>query len=166
GAWREPLFPLSPAGRLFLAEGYSSEVMRVLYEQDETHPDRRTRAFLGYPLHRAVYDRLQILTGRMEAELKERIGGGEPFTVFTAPSGCAYDLFRPLEKIAGRKGGPLPGVRLVAADLDPRNTLGPELCGRTERLGLRCDFLRGDLTCDEFRTRCAAHAPFDLALFV
>src|SRR5262249_42270020 len=34
GAWREPLFPFSTLGQLFLKEGYSANVMRAIYEQD------------------------------------------------------------------------------------------------------------------------------------
>src|SRR6185503_8204313 len=56
GAWREPLFPFSTLGQFFLKEGYSANVMRAIYEQDEKKYGLLDRVFLNYPLHRAVYD--------------------------------------------------------------------------------------------------------------
>jgi cytidylate kinase len=166
GAWREPTFLLSPLGRLFLREGYSAGVMRAIYDRDEKRYGRLDRVFLEYPLHRAVYDRLQILTKKIEAELEARLWAGREVSVFTAPSGFAYDLFRPLESIAARRPELMDLVQLTATDLDPHSTLAGELAGRAERLGVRFTFLRGDMTEAEMRRRFEEAAPYDMALFV
>src|SRR5215217_7952741 len=142
GAWREPTFLFSSLGRLFLDEGYSAGVMRV------------------------VYDRLQILTRKIEAELEARLQAGREVRIFTAPSGFAYDLFRPLETIAKRLPGLTDRVEVVATDLDPHGVLAGELAGRAERLGIRFQFLRGDMTDGEMRRRFEGRAPYDVALFV
>ena len=153
GAWREPTFLFSPLGRLFLEEGYSAGVMRVIYDQDERRYGLLDRVFLEYPLHRAVYDRLQILTRKIEAELQARLRAGREVRIFTAPSGFAYDLFRPLETIAGRLPELMDRVEIVATDLDPHGALAGELAERAERLGIRFTFLRGDMTDGEMRRR-------------
>jgi thymidylate kinase len=165
GAWREPLFLLSAPGRQLLREGYSADVMRLIYDAGARRAGLAERAFLTYPLHRAVADRLEILAERLEAELEARLARG-PVTVLTAPSGFAYDLFEPLEAIALRRPELASRVRLVAADLDPDGRLEVELGRRARRLGARLRFLRGDLTDGAFRERLAAEGPFDLALFV
>jgi hypothetical protein len=72
GAWREPVFMLSRPGRVFLRDGYSAGVMRLIYDQP-AHPSLLARAFYGYPLHRAVHDRLAILERRAEEELRRRL---------------------------------------------------------------------------------------------
>ena len=53
GAWREPTFFFSQLGRLFLKEGYSAGVMRVIYDRDEKDYGLLDRIFLEYSLHRA-----------------------------------------------------------------------------------------------------------------
>lgn len=166
GAWREPTFLLSPLGRLFLEEGYSAGVMRAIYDRDEKKHGLLDRIFLEYPLHRAVHDRLGILTKKIEAGLKTRLSAGESLRIFTAPSGFAYDLFRPLEAIAARRPDLVYGVELVAADLDPRGALAGELTRRAEKLGVRFTFLRGDITDDAMRRKFEETAPYDMALFV
>jgi len=166
GAWREPTFLFSPLGRLFLEEGYSAGVMRVIYDQDERRYGLLDRVFLEYPLHRAVYDRLQILTRKIEAELEARLQAGREVRIFTAPSGFAYDLFRPLETIAGRLPELMERVEIVATDLDPHEALASELTERAARLGIRFTFLRGDMTDGEMRQRFEVKAPYDVALFV
>jgi SAM-dependent methyltransferase/energy-coupling factor transporter ATP-binding protein EcfA2 len=166
GAWREPTFLLSPLGRLFLEEGYSAGVMRAIYDRDEKRYGPLDRAFLEYPLHRAVYDRLHILTRRVEAELESRLLAGREVRIFTAPSGFAYDLFRPLEAIASRRPDLMRRVHLVAADLDPHRSLAGELAARAGKLGIRFEFLRGDMTEGGMREKFAASAPFDVILFV
>jgi len=166
GAWREPTFLFSSLGRLFLDEGYSAGVMRVIYDQDEKRYGLLDRVFLEYPLHRAVYDRLQILTRKIEAELEARLQAGREVRIFTAPSGFAYDLFRPLETIAGRLPEFMDRVEIVATDLDPHEALAGELAQRAEKLGLRFTFLRGDMTDGEMRQRFEVKAPYDVALFV
>ena len=166
GAWREPTFLFSSLGRLFLDQGYSAGVMRVIYDQDERRYGLLDRIFLEYRLHRAVYDRLQILTRKIEAELEARLQAGREVRIFTAPSGFAYDLFRPLETIAGRLPGLIDRVELVATDLDPHGALAGELAERAERLGIRFTFLRGNMTDGEMRRRFEGRAPYDVALFV
>jgi hypothetical protein len=166
GAWREPTFLFSSLGKLFLDEGYSAGVMRVIYDQDEKRYGLLDRIFLEYPLHRAVYDRLQILTRRIEAELEARLQTGRKIRIFTAPSGFAYDLFRPLETIATRRPGVMDHVEVVATDLDPHGVLAGELTGRAETLGIRFTFLRGDMTEGEMRRRFEEKAPYDVVLFV
>lgn len=166
GAWREPTFLFSSLGRLFLEEGYSAGVMRAIYDRDEKGYGLLDRIFLEYPLHRAVYDRLQILTRRIEAELEACLRGGRQVRIFTAPSGFAYDLFRPLEAIARRLPERMRQVELVAADLDPHGGLAEELTERAERLGVRFTFLRGDMTDEKMRRRFEEKAPYDVALFV
>jgi hypothetical protein len=165
GAWREPLFPLSAPGRAFLRDGYSAGVMRFIYDQP-SQPPLFDRAFYGYPLHRAVRDRLAILERHIEAELRRRLSAGGEVRIFTAPSGFAYDLRRPLVKLANENRDQMSRILLVAADLDPAGDLAPELAIATERLGLPFRFIRGDLTKDDLRTECEREGPFDLALFV
>src|SRR5215218_4560415 len=166
GAWREPTFLISSLGRLFLDEGYSAGVMRVIYDQDEKRYGLLDRVFLEYPLHRAVYDRLQILTREIEAELEARLHAGQKVRIFTAPSGFAYDLFRPLETIAARRPELIDQVEVVATDLDPYGALAGELTERAENLGIRLRFLRGDMTDGEMRRRFEEKAPYDMVLFV
>ncbi|HEX7334047.1 MAG TPA: hypothetical protein VF290_21255, partial [Pyrinomonadaceae bacterium] len=89
GAWREPTFFFSKLGRLFLKEGYSAGVMRVIYDRDEKEYGVLDRVFLEYSLHRAVYDRLQILVSRITPELEARLATGDELRIFTAPSGFA-----------------------------------------------------------------------------
>ena len=166
GAWREPTFLFSSLGRLFLDEGYSAGVMRVIYDQDEKRYGLLDRVFLEYPLHRAVYDRLQILTREIEAELEARLQAGQKVRIFTAPSGFAYDLFRPLATIAARRLELIDQVEVVATDLDPYGALAGELTERAENLGIRLQFLRGDMTDGEMRRRFEEKAPYDMVLFV
>jgi len=166
GAWREPTFLFSSLGRLFLEEGYSAGVMRAIYDQDEKRHGPLDRIFLEYPLHRAVYDRLQILTKKIEAELEARLRTGRGIRVFTAPSGFAYDIFGPLEVVATRQPELMGQVELVATDLDPRGVLASELTERAGKLGIRFQFLRGDMTDDAMRRRFQEKAPYDLALFI
>lgn len=165
GAWREPLFPLSAPGRTFLRHGYSAGVMRFIYDQPR-RPPLVDRAFYGYPLHRAVRDRLAILERQIEMELRRRLADGSEIRIFTAPSGFAYDLLRPLARLAAENPELARRVRLVAADLDPAGDLAPELTSAAERIGLDFKFVRGDLTADALRTECGRHGPFDLGLFV
>jgi len=166
GAWREPTFMFSGLGRLLLKEGYSAGVMRAIYDQDEKRYNFLDRVFLEYPLHRAVYDRLHILTRRVEAELEKRLQEGREVNIFTAPSGFACDLFQPLSAIAGRMPRAMRRVRLVAADLDPHGCLENELMTRAEHLGIRFQFLRGDITDDGMRAKFEKAAPYDMVLFV
>jgi shikimate kinase len=166
GAWREPTFFFSELGRLFLKEGYSANVMRVIYDQDVKQYGLFDRIFLEYSLHRAVYDRLQILVKKIKPELKERLSGGRDVRIITAPSGFAYDLLRPLEEIARDDPSAMERVHVIAADLDPTGVLDGQLSERARQLGIRFTFLRGDITDQGVLSRLAESAPFDLALFV
>jgi hypothetical protein len=166
GAWREPLFLLSAMGRQLLREGYSAGVMRAIYDQDDSPHGVIDRVFLDYPLHRAVYDRLQILSGALESELSERLEQQLQVRIFTAPSGFCYDLFRPLESIAATRPGLMRRVELVAADLDPHGVLAEELTRRANRLGIDFRFIVGDITARETQREFSRFGPYDVALFV
>ncbi len=174
GAWREPTFFLSKPGRLFLKEGYSAGVMRVIYDRDAKEYGLLDRIFLEYSLHRAVYDRLQILVRKIEPELEARLSSGlssrlsidRPLRIFTAPSGFAYDLFRPLENIARRDRDAMKRVHITAADLDPHCVLNEELSARANQLGIGFTFHRGDITEKVMLDRLEESAPFELALFI
>ena len=166
GAWREPAFAFSGLGRLFLKEGYSAGTMRVIYDRDEKAHGFFDRVFLEYPLHRAVYDRLQILTRHLEPLLDERLKRGGSLRIFTAPSGFAYDIFRPLEAFKKRSPDALKRVTLVACDLDPHGVLNDELTARAAKLGIRFEFLRGNIMDESVRAQIAVGGPYNLALFV
>ncbi len=166
GAWREPLFALSSPGRQFLAEGYSARIMCLIYDRREEREGVLNRVFFEHPLHRAVYDRLKILTRSIESELEARLAEGRDLSLFSAPSGFAYDLFEPLESIAARTPGAMQRVRLLAADLDPHGRLMAEVTQRAAKLGVDVRFVRGDLNAPEVRQLFDERAPFDVALFV
>jgi broad-specificity NMP kinase len=166
GAWREPTFAFSSLGRLLLEEGYSAGVMRVIYDQDDKHYGFLDRIFLEYPLHRAVYDRLHILTKHIEPALDKRLRAGQDVHIFTAPSGFTYDLFQPLETIAARTPEAMQRIQLLAADLDPNGYLAGELTTRAERLGIHFEFLQGDITHEAMRAEFEKAAPYDIVLFV
>ena len=166
GAWREPTFFFSKLGRLFLKEGYSAGIMRAIYDRDEKDYGLLDRVFLEYSLHRAVYDRLGILVSKIQPELEARLASGGELRIFTAPSGFAYDLFRPLEEIARRDPEAMKRVHVIAADLDPHGVLQEELSARAERLGIQFTFYRGDLTDEHLLDHLEKSAPFDVALFV
>lgn len=165
GAWREPFFPLSKPGKIFLRDGYSAGVMRLIYDKP-ANAGLLERIWYGYPLHRAVYDRLGILQRRIEAQLRARLAGGGEVRIFTGPSGFAYDLFGPLRKLAAEDADQMKRVRVVAADLDPTGELGPELAAVAEKVGVEFRFLRGDMTGSELRKQGERDGPYDLALFV
>ena len=164
GAWREPTFFFSQLGRLFLKEGYSAGVMRVIYDRDDKDYGLLDRIFLEYSLHRAVYDRLKILVSKIQPEMEARLASGGELRIFTAPSGFAYDLFRPLEAIARRDPDSMKRIHLTAADLDPHGVLHDELTARAAKLGIHFTFHRGDITHQSLLNRL--EGPFDLALFV
>jgi energy-coupling factor transporter ATP-binding protein EcfA2 len=166
GAWREPTFFFSKLGRLFLKEGYSAGVMRAIYDRDEKQYGSLDRVFLEYSLHRAVYDRLQILVRKVRPELDACLATGGELRIFTAPSGFAYDIFRPLEEIARHDPDSMKRVHVTAADLDPYGNLHEELSDRARRLGIRFTFHRGDITDKAMLSRFEQSAPFNLALFV
>jgi hypothetical protein len=165
-AWREPVFLLTPMGRQLLREGYSAGVMRVIYDQDSGSHGAADQIFLDYPLHRAVYDRLQVLSRRVEDLLVQKLSQGSRVRIFTAPSGFAYDLFQPLEAIAARRPELMSRVEVIAADLDPHGVLADELEDRAARLGIDLQFLVGDITDAETQRRFSSFGPYDVALFV
>ena len=77
GAWREPTFLFSRLGRLIRREGYSAGVMRAIYDRDTKGYGFLDRIFLEYPLHRAVYDRLHILTRKTRPRWRSVCNKGE-----------------------------------------------------------------------------------------
>ena len=166
GAWREPFFVFSKFGRLLLRDGYSADVMKIIYDRDQQKNRLIDRIFLQYPLHRAVYDRLQILTSRIQHELEKRLHQGKAIHIFTAPSGFAYDVFRPLEIIASRMPEAMKQIKLVAADLDPRQVLEPALNERARKLKIDFKFIKGDITSGQIHKKFEENTPFDIALFV
>jgi len=165
GSWRELTFIFSKKGRLLLREGYSAGCMRIIYDQDKERQGVLDRIFLGYPLHEAVNNRLKILTREIQPGIETRLRKGK-ITIFSAPSGFAYDIFRPLEAIARNKPGLMRKVTFIAADLDPHGALGQELRTRAATIGIDFRFFKGDLTKDAFRQKLKKEGPFDLALFV
>jgi hypothetical protein len=166
GAWREPAFAFSGLGRVFLKEGYSANVMRAIYDQDEATCGMFDRIFLNYPLHRTVYARLNILKRRVELVLEERLRKGKEVVIFTAPCGFSYDLFAPMESIAARSPEMMKQIRIVASDLDPHDLLSESLTGRAESLGVRFQFLRGDMTDEGMRRSFTEAGPYDIVLFI
>jgi hypothetical protein len=140
--------------------------MRVIYDRKEGREGVLDRVFYEHPLHRAVYDRLKILTRSIESELKARLAEGRELSVFSAPSGFAYDLFQPLESIAAREPEAMQRVRMLAADLDPYGRLMAEVTQRAAELGVDVRFVRGDLNAPEVKQLFDERAPFDMALFV
>jgi hypothetical protein len=166
GAWREPFFVLSRMGRRLLREGYSAAVMTDIYDADGAPQSAFERIYLGYPLHRAVRDRLRILVSNIEPELTWRLEQHERVRILTAPSGFAYDVLRPLESIASTRPELMQRVELVAADLDPHGELAGPLRRRAASLGIAFQFMTGDLTAPETQTRLADFGPFDVELFV
>ena len=161
GTWREPLFPFSKLGRHFMEEGYSASVMQDIYDQDIHAPSLIDRPFTGYPLHRAVYDRLHLLVPRITSELIRREG---PIRVFTGPSGLAEDVFRSIEAAARWRPEGLQGIEVTALDLDPDGRIGKHIRARSLRAGLKIRFIRGDLASTCWSD--SADKPFDIALFV
>jgi hypothetical protein len=166
GAWREPFFPLSSMGRQLIKEGYSAGVMRAIYEKDRASLSPIERIFTGYPLHQAVYERLQILSRKLQTELVVRLRHQSRVRIFTAPSGYAYDLFQPLEAIASRHPELMGKVELVAGDLDPHGVLAGELEQRARSLGIGFRFVLGDITDPATQRELSRSAPYDIALFV
>ncbi|MFC1975591.1 hypothetical protein ACFLXQ_04260, partial [Chloroflexota bacterium] len=103
GSSHELTFPFSKLGRTFLQEGYSAGVMKSIYRQAEQQHGLLDRIFLDYPVHRAVYHRLQALNQVVEKEFRQRLANlsnREMIKVMTAPSGYALDLFQPLQRLS------------------------------------------------------------------
>ncbi len=169
GSAQEMTFPLSPLGQLFLKEGYSAGVMKVIYVQESHRYGWLDRVFLSYPLHRAVYDRLQILKPMVEQELRRRLLALTPtgtLRVLTAPSGYAFDLFQPLAHLAHSGQVGLGQLRVLASDLDPDGGIERELTQAALGAGFGFEFARGDLTSPAMGERFQRSGPYDLVLFV
>ncbi|MEW5852723.1 MAG: hypothetical protein AB2A00_28315 [Myxococcota bacterium] len=163
-AWREPFFLFSSLGRRLLKEGYSAELMREIYVRTDEPGTWADRIFLRYPLHRAVYDRLALVTHALSQELERRLRTGGTVRVFTGPSGFSDDVMGALEQVRARMPQAMARVEVVAADLDPRGVLQPDIEARARALGVNLRFLRGDLTGPELRAQAGGR--FDLAVFV
>ncbi len=169
GSAHELTFPLSRLGRLFLKEGYSAETMKVIYLRNNRRHGLLDRAFLEYPLHQAIYHRLQILNRLIESELRqrlERLPNGETIKVLTAPSGYAFDLLQPLERFAGSHPERIRPVHILASDLDPAGRIERELIQATQRVGIKLAFVRGDLTSALMREQFKSLGPYDVVIFV
>jgi hypothetical protein len=169
GSARELAFPLSRLGRLLFKEGYSAEMMKAIYLQDSQPYGLFDRIFLGYPLHRAIYHRLQILTRLIETELRqrlERLVEGDIITIMTAPSGYALDLFQPLERIARSNAREVEAIYMLASDLDPAGRIQGELLQAARRVGIGFEFVRGDLALASVRRQLQCTAPYDIVVFV
>jgi deoxyadenosine/deoxycytidine kinase len=166
GAWREPLFLFSRSGRQFLNQGYSASIMKSIYDHDPEKSGIMERVFQNYPLHRAVYDRLQILTKQMEKIIRRKLSEYGEVTIFTAPSGYSYDIFKPLENIADTSPDLMRRIKLFASDLDPKGAIEPELSDRAKQLGISFSFIKGDLTSNTIRKSVQKNGPFDIVLFV
>lgn len=169
GNARELAFPLSGLGRLFFKEGYSASVMRAIYLRDSRRYSLFDRLFLDYPLHRAVYHRLSILARVVEGELCRRLDQlppGVTLKVLTAPSGYAFDLLRPLQRIAETAPQQMTRVHILASDLDPDGRIEMELTRSAQRLGVGLEFVRGDLTSGDTRERLERSGPYDVVMFV
>lgn len=161
GAWREPLFPVCRAGRRFLKEGYSGTVMQDIYDQDTRRPAAHERPFLGYPLHRAVYDRIGLLVPQISKAIAGRTGR---VRILSAPCGLAEDVFRSVERARTIAGVDVE-VELTALDLDPNERMAAALEARGREAGVDVRFFRGDITDD--RTWSAdGVGDFDVAVFV
>jgi SAM-dependent methyltransferase len=169
GSARELTFPLSQLGHLLFREGYSAGVMKAIYLKDSQRYNLLDRPFLGYPLHRAIYHRLQILKRAVEDEFSRRLArlpAGDTIKVMTAPSGYAFDLLQPLEDIArsGRDQNRL--IQVLASDLDPNGHIEQELSQSAQRVGIGFEFVRGDLTSANMREQFKRSGPYDVVVFV
>ncbi|MBN1699129.1 MAG: hypothetical protein JW881_16540 [Spirochaetales bacterium] len=166
GAWREPFFVCSPHGRVFLKEGYSANVMKIIYENTDTEKNPFNRIFLGYPLNRAVYDRLEMLVGWLYWVLREKLVPGKEVTVFSAPCGFAYDMLGALNRLKKESPRLLQRVRFVASDLDPYGDIEPALAAKARELDITFDFIKGDIRKAAVRKLIRSFGPFDIELFI
>jgi shikimate kinase len=166
GAWREPFFLYTGMGRLLLREGYSANVMASIYRERAASPGLLQRIFLGYPLHRAVGDRLPIVQQRILTALKARLCLAGDVRIFTGPSGFSEDVMGALSVLAVQQPHAMKRVSLIAADLDPEHTMEPSLRERAEKLGISFTFHRGDLCSAQLRRSVEEGGPLDLAVFV
>ena len=113
--------------------------MKEIYDRHTQAAGIGNRIFQDYPLHRAVYDRLQLLTQRIQTELETLLFTQNHVTLFTAPSGFAYDIFQPLENIASshpklmKKVEAQSGMKSkkVIKTWARRSTIPPEFVGYT-----------------------------------
>ncbi|MBN1130321.1 MAG: hypothetical protein JXA71_15120 [Chitinispirillaceae bacterium] len=165
GSWREPLFFFSRSGRRFLDQGYTPPVIRGIYDHDAEPKGMMERVFHHYPLHRAMADRLRIVTGAMEKIIRRKLTEYGEVTVFSGPGGFAYEVFRPLEAIAADAASFMGRIKLFIADPDPSGTIEPELTARARRLGVTFSFIKGNIWSASVRTFIQRHGPFDIVLF-
>ena len=86
--------------------------------------------------------------------------------VLTAPSGYAFDLFKPLAHLAELGQAGLGQIEVLASDLDPDGGIQRELALAAQDAGIGFDFVRGDLTSAETQERFRRSGPYDLVLFV
>lgn len=165
-AWREPLFAFSSMGRRFLRDGYSADIMKVIYDHDPALANLSERAFLEYPLHRAVRDRLPIVVEALEMDLRDKLLRNKTVRILTAPSGYAYDIFEAVERIARINSKWVDRLELLAVDLDPTGQIEKEICARASHLGLAFTFVRGDISAPATQRAMRESGPIDVAIFV
>jgi hypothetical protein len=140
--------------------------MKIIYDNTGNEKNLFNRIFLGYPLHRAVNDRLVILERLVTEALRKKLLTGKKVSIFTAPSGFAYDIFKPLERLHKHWPELCKRLRIVASDLDPYGGIEPALTARAKDMNIEFLFLKGDITSKALQDRILSHAPFDIALFV
>jgi thymidylate kinase len=169
GSAYELTFPLSKLGRTFLKEGYSARMMRAIYLQKKQRHGLLDRIFLDYPIHQAVYHRLQVLNQVVEIELRQRLekrSMGEIIKVMTAPSGYAFDLFQPLQRLSQSDWAGLKPMYILASDFDPNGDIEDELERAAEAVDVGLGFVRGDLTSAEMEKIFKRLGPYDMIFFV
>jgi len=152
---RELLFPFSRAGRTVMRDGYSAEVMRLIYQAEaRTLPER---AFHHHPLHQAVAARLPRVQQAIVDAIDARQG---PIRILTGPSGTLEDIDAALQR-CGRDGR---AITLWSVDLDPVTAdHARRVAGRH---GIAHEHLTASLTDDATRERLRRAGPFDLVVFV
>jgi SAM-dependent methyltransferase len=169
GSAHELTFPLSKLGRTFLREGYSARMMKTIYRQKEQRHGLLDRIFLDYPLHQAIYHRLQRLNQVVERELRQRLekrSNGEIIKVMTAPSGYAFDLFQPLQRLSQSDWAGLKPMYILASDFDPHSDIENELERAAEAVDVGLGFVRGDLTSVRMEKIFKRLGPYDVIFFV
>ncbi|MEZ4439232.1 MAG: hypothetical protein R3B72_09090 [Polyangiaceae bacterium] len=160
GCRRELWFPFSRAGRRLLREGYSAEVMRLLY-----HPEvssRAERAFHRHPLHRAVSERRPRVVAALTRAIDRALADhpDRPLRILTGPSGTLDDIDDALADLdLGHRD-----ITLWSVDLDP--AVARDAARVAARHGLRHHHLTASLTEADTRATLLAAGPFDVVVFV
>jgi hypothetical protein len=144
-----------------MKEGYSGKVMQDLYDQDVRRPALHERPFTGYPLHRAVYDRLHLLVPRISQALAAREGR---IRILSAPCGLAEDVFRAVEQARSITGRAIE-VEFTALDLDPNGRIAQTLVEKGRATNVDVRFAQGYITKDTTWSPDLS-GPYDIVVFV